>query len=159
MRTPSRSRHRRGATSVEFAFAASILFTLTLACVEMSRMNMIRNMSEDAAYEASRTLIVPGSQTSDATSRAIAMLRIAGIKKATINVSPAIITSQTPSVTVGVSVPLDTNCWLPPMFLGGRTVSSTCTLHRSWVKNDDTSITPSGSTTSTTMSDETSPAL
>jgi hypothetical protein len=127
--------NRRGATTVEFAFAATILFTLTLGSVELSRMNMIRNTSENAAYEATRAVVIPGAETDDASDLAVSLLRLAGIKQAQIDVSPSVITQDTESVTVDISVPLDGNCWLPPIFLGNRVVTSSCTLHRSWITN------------------------
>lgn len=148
---------RGGVTTVEFAFAAGILFTLTLASVEISRMNMIRNMSENTAYEASRMLIVPGAKVDDATKIAVSMLKVAGIEKARIDVSPAVITPQTSVISVGVSIPLDENCWLPPLFLGDRVVTSTCTLHRGWVSTVPTALPKKGSSSvaSAFINDET----
>lgn len=130
-----RMANRRGATTVEFAFAATILFTLTLGSVELSRMNMIRNTSENAAYEATRAVVIPGAAADDASDLAVSLLKLAGIKQARIDVSPSVITAQTTSVTVEITVPLDGNCWLPPIFFGSRVVNATCTLHRSWITN------------------------
>jgi Flp pilus assembly protein TadG len=51
---------------VEFAIVANILFMMILACMEFARMNMVRNLAQDAAYFAARHAIVPGATADEA---------------------------------------------------------------------------------------------
>jgi Flp pilus assembly protein TadG len=64
-RPSARARSRRGTASLEFAVTAPILFTLLFGSVELTRMNMIRNTANNAAYEAVRTCVVPGAKASE----------------------------------------------------------------------------------------------
>jgi hypothetical protein len=49
---------------------------------------------------------------------------------ATINVTPTVITKDSPEVTVAVSVPVNNNSWVIPVFFAGKTISSSMTLKR-----------------------------
>lgn len=131
-RTDQRNRdslaRRKGALTVEFAITAPLVFLLFFGCLELSRMNMIRNTSNNAAFEAARNVIVPGAQSSQAVSVAQALMQTIGVQNATVNITPSTITTQTTSVTVSVSTPLASNLYLSPMFLQGVTIKSTCTM-------------------------------
>jgi len=124
---------RRGAAAVEFAFVASVFFFFLFACIEFGRMNTVRQTANNAAYEAARKCIVPGATNAEGVAAAQAVLDAVGIRNATIAVTPATIVSTTPNVTVQVTVPLRDNLWVQPLFLGGITVGSTCTLTVDWV--------------------------
>ena len=49
---------------------------------------------------------------------------------ATIDVDPEVITSDTTTVTVTISVPFHRNGWVVPRFLKDRTLVRSCTLSR-----------------------------
>lgn len=131
-RTDPRNRkslaRRKGALTVEFALTAPVVFTLFFGCVELSRMNMIRNTSNNAAFEAARTVIVPGAQSSQAVSAAQTLMQAIGVQNAAVDITPSAITSQTTSVTVSISTPLTSNLYVSPLFLKGKTINSTCTM-------------------------------
>tara|TARA_R110002049_G_scaffold27321_2_gene94075 strand:- start:183534 stop:184007 length:474 start_codon:yes stop_codon:yes gene_type:complete len=65
-----RSQRRTGAAMVEFAIIANILFVIVLTCIEFARMNMVRNLAQDAAYFAARQVIVPGATKEEAIQQA-----------------------------------------------------------------------------------------
>ena len=52
---------RRGATTVEFAMTAPVLFLFLFAAMEFSRYNMVSQTATNAAFEGARQCIVPGA--------------------------------------------------------------------------------------------------
>ena len=104
--TPPRSRtNRTAAVVVEFAICAPILFLFFFASLEFSRVNMIRQSVENAVYEGARRGIVPGATAANCRASAQAVLNSISAGGATINVTPTVITKDTPEVTVAVYRP------------------------------------------------------
>lgn len=60
------SESRCGVSAVEFAVVANLLIIMILTCMEFARMNMVRNLAQDAAYFAARHAIVPGATSDEA---------------------------------------------------------------------------------------------
>ena len=87
-RRRSRRSHcqRRGATAVEFAFAAPALFFVIFCCAEFARLSMMRNLANNAAYEAARCAIVEGADNEDAILMANKILGRLGAQNTTINI-------------------------------------------------------------------------
>ena len=56
-----RRKDREGATAVEFAIVANVMFVMVMTCMEFARLNMVRNLAQDAAYFAARKIIVFGA--------------------------------------------------------------------------------------------------
>ena len=83
--TPS-DRNRQGAVLVEFALCAPILFFFFFTAFEFSRVNMIRQSIENAAYEGSRRGIVPGATAEDCKNAARVVLNSISARVATVNV-------------------------------------------------------------------------
>lgn len=122
--------NRQGATVVEFAVTAPILFLLLFACWEVSRANMLRNLARSAAYEGARKGIVPGATVDEVRDGAQAVLSAVGIRDATITVTPGTITKTTPSVTVDIDIPINDNTYVVPFFFRDKTMESTCVMTR-----------------------------
>lgn len=59
------SSSRRGATAVEFALVAPILFLLIFASIEFARMMMTVSMIEQSAFEAARNVAVLGATAAE----------------------------------------------------------------------------------------------
>jgi Flp pilus assembly protein TadG len=125
-----RVRARRGTAVVEFAFAAPVLFLTIFTSIEFARVHMIRHTVGNAAYEAARRGIVPGVTASDVRDEANLLLSSASIANATVTVTPSTIQPTTPEISVSISVPLNDNGWIAPLFFGGKTVAATTTLSR-----------------------------
>lgn len=125
-----RCRDRRGAFTVEFALTLPILLLFLLGCIEFGRANMIQGTIGNAAYEGVRKAIVPGATASDAKEAAQLMLDTGFIKGSTITLNPSVITDETPNVTMTISVDLDSNIWITPLFAGGIELSKSRTLVR-----------------------------
>jgi Flp pilus assembly protein TadG len=115
-----------------------LLLLLFFAAFEFCRANMLRQTAENAAYEGARRAIVPGATADDARNFANAMLALLGTNGASVDVEPEVIEDETPEVTVTVTVPLNGNGFVAPLFLQGREIVSTMTLARE--QNEQTSV-------------------
>lgn len=122
---------RRGVTTVETALVGSLLFLVLFAGIEISRVNVIRNTIENAAYEGARTGMISGATNAECVAAAQSYLDMIGIGTSTITVTPAVLDDAAKDVTVTVGVTLDgTNGYIFPKFFLGKTVTSTITLPR-----------------------------
>jgi len=108
------------------------------AAFEFARANMLRQTADNAAYEGARRAIVPGASANDAESLARKMLAIVGTKGADIVVDPETIEDDTPEVKVTVTVPLNENAFIAPLFLQDREIVSSMTMSRE--KYEQTSV-------------------
>jgi Flp pilus assembly protein TadG len=129
---PTRKRflQRRGATLVEFAFAAPILIVFSLTLIELARLFTIQNTVENAAMEGARRGIVPGATASSSQDAARSVLTAVRIKNSLVTISPSVLTPTTPTVTVTVRAPVAGNTWIPLRFFKGADLSKTITLSR-----------------------------
>lgn len=127
------SKPRRGVLTVEMAICIPIVFLILLGAIEFSRMNMLRNSIDNAAYEGARRGVVPGATATDCLNTAVSVLNAVGTKSASVSVAPSIIDDNTTQVTVTISVPLSSNSWGPARFLGGVTLRSVSTKSREFV--------------------------
>ncbi len=126
--TSQSSPERSGSVTVETALALPILFMIMFGAVDCARLNMLRNSTQNAAYEGARSAIVPGGTAADATAAAQKVLTAVGIKNPTITVSPSTITSTTDKVTVTVTVPLKDNSWSAAAAKTTKNLVRTCTM-------------------------------
>lgn len=122
------ARSRRGIVTVEFAITAPIFFLFLLAAFEFGWLNVMRHSADNAAYEAARTVIVPGASAAEATAKANKILSAVGAKGAKINITPNNITNATTEVTVAIDVPMSSNGLLTPRFTGKTVLHSESTL-------------------------------
>jgi Flp pilus assembly protein TadG len=129
-RRPARRRPPTGAVVVEFAICAPILFLFFFASLEFARVNMIRQTIENATYEGSRRGIVAGATADDCRTAAQNVLNTVSTNDAQITVTPGVITPDTPEVTVEITVPVNSNSWVMPLFFDGKSLSNSMTLRR-----------------------------
>ena len=137
-------RDRRGATAVEFALTAPILFLLVMGAIEFSRANMLVQTTSIAAVEAARVGIVPGATSQECLDAAMAELNVVGITDATIEVNPVVMSNGTTQVTVNLTVPVNgENGYMTPRFFLGKRIFKTVTLQREGKHEDiDNEVTP-----------------
>jgi len=125
------TRHqRKGATAVEFAFVAPILFLILFGCIELGLAHMMYHTQEAAAYEGARTAIIPGISAADAVNATNRILATAGINDATVTVTPTDLTTPTDNVTVTVTSRFSDNIPLPTFFVQDQPMVRQCTLQR-----------------------------
>ncbi|MEZ5941873.1 MAG: TadE/TadG family type IV pilus assembly protein [Planctomycetaceae bacterium] len=129
-----RPEERSGAAAVEFAVALPVMLMIIFGCVEMTRLNMLKNSVEHAVYEGARAAAVPGRTADDAIAKVEAELAIVSAKDATIDVTPAVILDTTTEIKVTVSLPLNSNAWVAPRFLKDKVLQRSCTLTRERIK-------------------------
>ncbi len=111
---------------VEFAIVANIVFLSVLISIEFVRMNMVRNLMQDAAYAAVRHTIVPGATTGEAISKAEQLM--GSLLDTGYNVSVSNISEGSESVSVTVSVNMNEVALFTPLFLNNKTLEATASL-------------------------------
>jgi Flp pilus assembly protein TadG len=121
-------RHRRGATLVEFAVTVPVFFLFLLAAFEFGWMNVLRHTADNAAYEAARTVIVPGATAAEATTKAANLLNIVGARDAQVTITPSVLTPDTDQVTVNITIPMNRNGLVVPRFTGVKSIQTSSTL-------------------------------
>ncbi len=122
-------RARQGMTTVEFAFVAPAFFLFVFVSFEFCRLNMIRNLTQDAAYFAARHCMVPGATSPEAIDKANEILGYMNTEGATVIINEnEDITDDSDIVSVTVTVPVADNSLLVPKFTGDITFSATATL-------------------------------
>jgi Flp pilus assembly protein TadG len=121
---------RRGATAVEFALCAPILFTFVFGIIEISRMAQIQHTVREAALEGARAGVALDAVTADVTNKATSITGAVGIVNPTITVIPNPITYTSPTVSVTVSADSAQNGWLLRLFTAGRPITGSITMTR-----------------------------
>ena len=127
----SRPRNRRGVAAVEFAVVAPFLILLIFGIIEFGRAIMVQQVLTNASREGTRRAILEEVTASEVTTVVSDYLANSSIAGATVTVSPTPLTSAGfgDPVTVTVSVPYDQVSWIPPWFMGGRTLSASTQMH------------------------------
>jgi Flp pilus assembly protein TadG len=119
---------RAGSVTVETAIVLPVLFAIMFAAVDCARLNMLRNTTQNAAYEGARNAITPGATSADATAAAKKVLDGVGVKNYTIVVSPTTILSSTNKITVTITVPLKNNSWMAASAKTTKNLVRACTM-------------------------------
>jgi Flp pilus assembly protein TadG len=114
-------RQRRGASSVELAFVAPILFLIILGIFEVGRGLMVVHLLNNAAQAGCRTGIIEGKSTDNIKTAVNNALSAAGVNSDTVTVlvnegSVDASTAQAgDEITVKVTVPVGKITWVPGM--------------------------------------------
>lgn len=108
---------RRGVATVEFAIVAPVFLLLVFTCIEFCRLNMIRNLSQDAAYFAARQCMVPGATQQEVENVVNRMLGGLGTRGIQIEVNEGQgLNDNSDRVSVRIRVPITENALLAPKF-------------------------------------------
>ena len=116
---------RKGAIAVEFAVVMPVIFLFFFGLWEWSRVEMIRQVSETAVFEAARTGTLPGSTDTDAETKALEILDVYMISGATVDA-----TVNATESTVTLEVPLDQNTWISSQLYGGKAIHTGLTFQK-----------------------------
>lgn len=129
-----RRRFRRGATAVEFAVVAPAFIIVIAVCAEFTRMSMMRNLAQNAAYEAARFVMTEGATVADGIDRANEILARVGTAGAEITINGSDgstdnegnvtneIEFDTEVVTCTINIPLNENNIVIPDAVIGDTM-------------------------------------
>jgi Flp pilus assembly protein TadG len=120
--------NRLGATAVEFALTAPLLFLFMFAAIELSRLSLIRNLAQDAAYDACRFAMVEGATTEEAEQKAKEVLAWVATNGAEIEVSE--LDDDADEISVDITIPMDQNCLLTSFLCNGKSINANITLAR-----------------------------
>lgn len=115
-KTIRKSKQREGKTTVEFALVAPLFFLVLFCCFEFARMSMLRNLAQNAAYEACRLAMMEGATAADGQAEANEVLARLGTQGATVETSfqPILrddgsVLEERAFVTTRVTIPLAQN--------------------------------------------------
>lgn len=117
---------RDGVTMVEFAVVANVMFLMIFTCIEFARINMVRNMAQDAAYYAARAVMVPGATREEAeqeVERLLGSLLASGYE---VNVED--FGNESDEIVVNIEVDLNAVALITPIFFKDKTLSTTARL-------------------------------
>jgi len=117
---------RKGVAAVEFAIIANILFILVMASFEIARLNLARNLAQDAAYYAARQVMVPGATDAEAHEEAKRILASMFDRGYQVKIHP--LGHEAERVTVEVSINLKEVAFFAPMFLPNKSITSVASL-------------------------------
>ena len=129
--------HRDGAAAVEFAIVAPLLFlVIILPTFEFGRGLMVAELVTNAARSGCRVGVLPGNSNSTVTSTVTTSLSDQGITGATTTITvnggatDVSAASAGDTIKVTVSVPYNSNSWIPGQFLAGMTISGSQTMRK-----------------------------
>lgn len=121
--------HRSAATLVEFAFVVPIFILLLFGCLEFARLNMIRNLVQDAAYFACRNCFVPGATEQEAIDEANRILNAMGTQGSTVTINGgAGLSDSDNDITVRIEVPMSQNSLIIAKFTDQVNMVAECTM-------------------------------
>lgn len=119
-RSHSSDTSRSGATVVEMAVVSTVLFTILVSGVELTRVTTLRHSADHAAYVGARRAIITGATSAQVETIVQTHMDSLGIRDASVTVTPELITEDTAEVEVQVSVPLAKNTWINPGVYGSQ---------------------------------------
>ncbi len=109
----SRKRDRTGTAAVEFALAAPVLLLLIFCTVEFARISMIRNIAQNAAYEAARISMVEGASHQEGIDEANRILGRLGTQGATVDINGGTeLDFDTTDINVRIEIPMEDNAFV-----------------------------------------------
>ena len=99
---------------------------MILTCMEFARMNMARNLMQDAAYFGARSAVVPGATQDEAIEAAESVLESMLSNGYTVTVSD--LDSEAEEIDVTVEIDLAAVALFAPYFLPETTISTTANM-------------------------------
>ena len=120
--------NRRGVSMVEFSVVLPVFLMIVFAGFEFSRICLVRNAAHNAAYQATRRVMVPGATVADANAEASRLLSVFGVSTFTLSVNPNPITLAANRVTVSIDIPAGQCGWITPMFTNSQVIHAGSTL-------------------------------
>ena len=122
--SPRLGTNRRGALTVEFGFAAPLIFLLFLGGLELTALNFARQTAGNASYEAARKVIIPGGTVAQAQAEGLRQMSMVGLGTG----ATCTVVNAATTATATVSVPATNVSWGLMRFCAGYNITQTCTL-------------------------------
>jgi Flp pilus assembly protein TadG len=119
----SRRQRERGATAVEVGIVAPIFFLTIFGAIEFSRVAMLRNLAQDACYEAARACMVDGATETEAEASAQEVLSLLATRGAVVSINDgAGLDQESATIKVGVEIPLNQNSLVLPWLFADKSI-------------------------------------
>lgn len=127
-KTIRKIQQREGATLVEFALVAPTFLLIIWCCFEFARMSMMKNLAQNAAYEACRFAMMEGATEEDGVDVANQVLARLGTQEATVTTTyipiyrdDGSVAQEKAFVKTTVSIPIgDNSLVFPSSFFGDQ---------------------------------------
>jgi len=118
-------KQRRGTATAEFAVCLPIIALFVFATIEACLMIYLKQACTIAAYEGSRTALLPGASASAVTADVDQILQDRKVQGATVTVTPANIATVAVGdyMRIEITAPCEQNTLLGTWFYAGRNVS------------------------------------
>jgi Flp pilus assembly protein TadG len=130
---------RRGASLVEFAFVAPVLFGMIIGVIELGRGLMVQQLLTESARRGARAGVIEGTSSTQIKSAVTDYLATVGIDGSTAGVSvndapvDTVEAQNMPAyteLTVSVSVPVSSCTWVPVGWFLSGSISGQYTMRR-----------------------------
>lgn len=108
-RTPKedrKHRNRRGATAVEFAMVAPIVFTFMFGLLEISTWFQVDGVSTTAVLRGGREALITTTSVSNVKAEVVETLGLIGVNDVRISVTPTTLDASTETIQVDIEVPM-----------------------------------------------------
>lgn len=122
-------KNRRGTAALEFAIAGPALLLIIFFAIEFARLSMIRNLTQNAAYEAARHCMVEGATEAEAIEKAETVLNMLATRGEEITINDgAGYDRDSTSIKVDISVSMEANSFVLPWLYQDRYINTTMEL-------------------------------
>ena len=115
--------------TVEFAIVANVMFVVIFGCLELTRLSLMRNLAQNAAYFAARVAIVPGATVADATNEANRILGTLGTKGVELKINNGLgLSESSTELRCEVIIDLRKNMMMMSMMPGWKEIRAVSTM-------------------------------
>ncbi len=121
---------RAGTSMMEFAITAPVLLTFVFSSMEFCRMSLIRNLAQDAAYDACRYAMVEGATATEARNKANEILNVIGTQDAVVVINDGQeFGTSTKTIKVDITIPMEKNALILKYMFTNRNIRATISMN------------------------------
>jgi Flp pilus assembly protein TadG len=134
LRNKYRGRSKLGVAAVEFAVISPVLVLLFFGTIEACRFIYLRQTLTIAAYEATRTALVPKTTSAQVIAAAKNILTDRGVKDAVVTITPSAFDAAPIQsfIEVRVTAPANSNSLVQANFFEGKFIVGRCSMMKEY---------------------------
>lgn len=129
MKPKKRGRKTQAAAAVEFAICAPLLFMVAWGCIELTRFNLMKNVTYHAAFEAARIGVKPGATVQEVIAEANYQMKYV-CNECEVLVTPDTIDQNTDEINVTVRVDIREQGLVIPQYFSDPILEAAFTIKR-----------------------------
>lgn len=130
-RSAKRALGRRGTAVAEFAIVAPVFFLMVIGFIEFGRALMVQQVLINASRVGARMASTTGATTGTVQSAVQSYTTGVAVPGVTVSVSPNPASAAAGStITVTTTVPFSSVSWMPPWFLGNKTLTASSQMRK-----------------------------